>query len=75
MTLKIRFTVYKNRELGEYEVRRFENNRRVKGCTYYTDDIDDAKGTMLAEANRVVDTLRYKSITRSGSNSITITLA
>ena len=74
-TLKIRFTLVRLVKTDEWWVRKFENNRPVTGASYFTDDYDDARVTMIHMVARATDTVEYHSIKQTSKNSITITTA
>lgn len=45
---------------GEWEVRFFQKTKFLPNCTYFTDDYEDAKITMIAELKRMEKNIARK---------------
>ena len=43
-----KFSIIRKDSLNEYQVTVVENNRRLEELTYFTDDLEDAQGTLRA---------------------------
>lgn len=43
-----KFSIIRKANLNEYQVTVVENGKRLEELTYYTDDLDDARGTLRA---------------------------
>ena len=52
-----KFSIIRKASLNEYQVTVVENNHRLDALTYFTDDLEDARGTLRAMVSEYI--LKY----------------